>query len=116
MSDDAGIDDARLFAELAAAPPAGRRYVLRLYVAGTTPRSTRAIQSIKQVCEERLEDRYELDVIDIFQQPARAQTDQIVAVPTLVKLEPGPRRVVIGDLSNREKLLRGLDLQPASPA
>ena len=106
MTDASGLD-----AQLApAAPP---RYVLRLYVAGTTPRSTRAIQTIKQLCEERLVARYDLDVIDVFQQPARAQTDQIVAVPTLVKLEPGPRRIVIGDLSNREKLLRGLDLLPA---
>ncbi len=90
-------------------------YVLRLYVAGTTPRSTRAIQTIKQVCEELLRDRYELDVVDVFQQPARAELDQVVAVPTLVKLQPGPARRLIGDLSVREKLLRGLDLQ-ASPA
>jgi circadian clock protein KaiB len=89
-----------------------QRYVLRLYVAGLSPRSQRAVARIKAVCEEHLSGRYELEVVDIYRKPALAVDEQIVAVPTLLKLFPLPLRKVIGDLSNQEKLLFGLDLKP----
>ena len=98
--------------EEALAKPGGPQYVLRLYVAGMTPRSTRAIASIKQICEERLKGRYDLQVIDIYQQPVLAEGDQIIAVPTLIKKLPVPLRRLIGDLSDREQVLIGLDLRP----
>lgn len=92
------------------------RYVLRLYVTGTTPRSTRAIENIKQICEAHLPDRYDLEVIDIYQNPAAAREGQILAAPTLVKLLPEPLRRVIGDLSNHERVLAGLSLvRPGVP-
>jgi circadian clock protein KaiB len=111
---DAGGDEAATFEQLEqlAARPATERYVLRLYVAGSTPRSTRAIQAITQLCQARLAGRHELEVVDVFQQPERAQLDQVLAVPTLVKLLPAPRRLVLGDLSKPERLLRALDLAP----
>jgi circadian clock protein KaiB len=87
------------------------RYVLRLYVTGMTPRSTEAISAIKQLCEERLEGRYDLEVIDIYQHPQLAQDEQIVAVPTLVKELPAPLRRLIGNLSDRDRVLFGLDLR-----
>lgn len=88
------------------------QYVLRLYVAGKTPNSLRAIASLKEVCEEYLHGRYHLQVIDIYQQPALAEGDQIVATPTLIKKLPAPLRRLIGDMSNRERVLVGLDLRP----
>lgn len=86
-------------------------FVLRLYVAGTSTRSTRAIQNAKQICEENLAGRYDLEVIDIFQQPTLAKDDQIIAVPTLIKKLPAPLKRVIGDLSDRDVVLVGLDLK-----
>jgi circadian clock protein KaiB len=88
------------------------RYVLRLYVAGMTPRSARAIANIKEICEEHLKGLYTLQVIDIYQQPVLARGDQIIAVPTLIKKLPEPLRRLIGDLSDRERVLIGLDLRP----
>ncbi len=88
------------------------RYVLRLYVAGMTARSARAISNIKQICEEHLKGRYDLQVIDIYQQPVLAQGEQIIAVPTLIKKLPPPLRRIIGDLSDRERVLIGLDVRP----
>ena len=87
------------------------KYLLRLYVAGTSPRSIRAILNARTVCDENLEGRYELEVIDIFQQPALAKDEQIVAVPTLIRKLPLPIRRFIGDLSDRDGLLIGLDLK-----
>jgi circadian clock protein KaiB len=87
------------------------RYVLRLYVAGQTPKSVHAITNIKQLCEENLKGRYVLDVIDLYQQPRLAQGEQIIAVPTLIKKLPPPLRRIIGDMSNTERLLIGLDLR-----
>ena len=87
------------------------RYVLRLYVAGVTPRSIHAIENVKTVCETHLKGRYELQVIDIYQQPALAKGDQIIAVPTLIKKLPVPLRTLIGDLSDVERVLVGLDLR-----
>lgn len=89
-----------------------RRYRLRLYVSGMTPRSARAIANIKEICEEHLKGLYVLEVIDIYQQPVLAKGDQIIAVPTLLKKLPLPLRRLIGDLSDRERVLIGLDLKP----
>lgn len=105
--------DATAAFEQATAPAKTQsRYVLRLYVAGATPRSARAISSIKRICEEHLQGRYELSVIDLYQQPVLAKGDQIVATPTLVKELPTPLRRLIGDLSNVERVLVGLNLKP----
>lgn len=88
-------------------------YILKLYVTGMTPRSSQAIRSIKAICEEHLQGRYSLEVIDIYQQPVLARDEQIVATPTLVKKLPVPLRRFIGDLSNKERILYGLDLRKA---
>ena len=88
------------------------RYVLRLYVAGVTPRSRAALANIKRICEEHLRGRYELEVIDIYQQPVLAKGDQIVAAPTLVRKLPAPLRRLIGDMGDEQRVLVGLDLRP----
>ncbi len=87
------------------------RYVLRLFVSGMTPRSTRAVQNVRAICEAHLQGRYDLEVIDIYQQPTLARGEQIIAAPTLVKKSPAPLRYIIGDLSGTERVLRGLDLR-----
>jgi circadian clock protein KaiB len=89
-------------------------YILRLYVTGGTLSSLRAIVRVREVCEEFLPGRYQLQVIDIYQQPGLAEGDHITAAPTLVRRAPGPLRKLIGDLSNRERLLAGLELQAAA--
>lgn len=96
--------------DAAAAPDA--RYVLRLYIAGMTPNSRRAITNIKKICDEYLEGRYDLDVVDIYQEPVLAEGEQIIAAPTLIKQLPLPLHKFIGDLSNTQKVLVGLDLRP----
>lgn len=96
----------------ALAKPGRVRYLLRLYVAGLTPRSTRAITNIREICETHLNGAYALEVIDLYQQPVLAKGDQIVAVPTLVRKLPLPLRRIIGDLSDRDRVLIGLDLKP----
>jgi circadian clock protein KaiB len=88
------------------------KYLLRLYVAGITPNSLRAIDNIKEICETHLQGRYELQVIDLYQQPVLAQGEQIIAAPTLIKKLPLPLRKIIGDMSNLERVLVGLDLRP----
>jgi circadian clock protein KaiB len=88
-------------------------YVLRLFVTGSTPQSTHAIANIKSVCEKNLGGRYELEVIDIYQQPELARTEQIIAAPTLIKTLPLPLRKLIGNLSDLDRVLAGLGLQPA---
>ncbi len=87
------------------------RYVLKLYVTGSTPRSAKAIANLKKVCEEHLKGRYDLEVIDIYQQPTLAEGEQIIAAPTLVKKLPPPLRKFIGDMSDIEKILLGLDIR-----
>ncbi len=87
------------------------KWELRLYVAGMTPAAERAIANIKNICEAHLAGQYTLEVVDLFEQPALAEGDQILAVPTLVRELPSPLRKVIGDLSNTEKVLVGLDLR-----
>ncbi len=89
------------------------KYLLRLYVTGSTPRSLRSIFNLRTVCEDQLRDRYELEVIDIYQQPELAREQQIIAAPTLVKTLPLPLRKLVGDLSDRDRVLVGLDLKPA---
>lgn len=88
--------------------------MLRLYVTGTTARSTRAIANVRRICEEHLRNRYDLEVIDIYQQPMLAKGDQIIAAPTLVKHLPLPLRKLIGDMSDKDRVLMGLDLRPVS--
>lgn len=87
-----------------------QQYVLRLYVTGATPRSARAIDNIRSICEERLRGHYTLEVVDVYQQPSLAQDENIIALPTLVKQLPEPLRRMVGDLSKREKVLLSLDL------
>ncbi|HET8539976.1 MAG TPA: circadian clock KaiB family protein [Anaeromyxobacter sp.] len=88
------------------------RYLLKLYVTGTTPASARAIERVQSICEEHLRGRYDLEVIDIYQLPALAKDDQIFATPTLVKVLPRPLRRFIGDLSRVDNVLFGMDLRP----
>ena len=90
------------------------RYVLRLYVAGMTPRSAEAIRRVTEFCEKHLTEQYELEIIDIYQKPALLRDEQIVAVPTLVKQLPEPLRRFIGDMQNEERLLFGMDLLTSS--
>jgi len=90
--------------------PGGERYMLQLYVTGMTARSARAVDNLRAICDEHLEGRYDLEVIDIYQQPALTKGEQIIAAPTLIKKFPLPMRRLIGDLSNRQRVLLGLDL------
>jgi circadian clock protein KaiB len=87
-------------------------YVLKLYVTGTTPQSVRALENIKEICETHLKGRYVLEVIDLYKRPSLASGEQIIAAPTLIKNLPLPLRRIIGDMSNIEKVLVGLDLRP----
>jgi circadian clock protein KaiB len=89
-------------------------YVLRLYITGTTPRSLRAIANLRQLLAAQAIDIYDLEVIDIYQQPEAAAEHQIVAAPTLVKLSPAPVRRIIGDLSDDRRVLKGLEIEPRS--
>ncbi|SNQ60910.1 circadian clock KaiB family protein [Candidatus Methanoperedens nitratireducens] len=106
-----GIEDTEKKFEQAIQKSGTEIYVLRLYVTGLTPKSTMAIQNIKKICEENLKGRYELEVIDVYQQPEFAKMEQIIAAPTLIKKLPLPLRRIIGDMSNEEKVLVGLDLR-----
>ncbi len=89
-------------------------YVLRLYVTGQTPRSLAAIENMRRICAEHLAEHYTLEVIDIYQHPEACEEQQIIAAPTLIKVLPHPLRRIIGDLSNTEKVLVGLDLRNRS--
>ena len=93
------------------AEPDGR-YKLRLFVTGSTPRSARAIANMRRICEENLHGRYDLEVVDVYENPDATRELQIIATPTLVKILPEPLRRIIGDLSNVEKVLAGLNLTP----
>ena len=90
----------------------GDRWNLRLYVAGQTPRSLTAFKNLKEICEEYLKGQYHIEVIDLMENPTLARGDQILAIPTLVRQLPQPIRKIIGDLSNTERVLVGLDIQP----
>jgi circadian clock protein KaiB len=91
-------------------------YKLRLFITGSTPRSTRAIENMHRICEEKLQGQYSLEVIDVYQHPEATREMQIVATPTLVKMLPEPLRRIIGDLSNEERVLAGLDIASPKPA
>jgi len=97
-------------------PAASRRtkakYLLRLYVTGTTGKSMRAIQNVRRICEEHLRGLYDLEVVDIYKNLPLARGDQIVAAPTLIKKLPAPLRRLIGDMSDEQRVLVGLDLRP----
>jgi circadian clock protein KaiB len=96
----------------AAKAQAKARYVLKLYVAGVTRNSEAAIRSVTAICETHLQGRYDLEIIDIYQQPTLAKGEQIIAAPTLVRKLPLPLRRLIGDMANQDKVLIGLDLRP----
>lgn len=100
--------------EAASSAATSARYVLRLYVTGLTPRSLIAIESTKRICEEHLKGRYELEVVDISKHPSLAQGEQIIAAPTLIKELPQPLRRLVGDLSDQDRVLLGLDLRRES--
>lgn len=90
------------------------RYVLRLYVTGMTAKSIRAIENLKAICEEYLQGRYDLEIVDIYQHPVLMRGEQIIAAPTLIKKLPEPLRRLVGDMSDRDRVLLGLDLRPKS--
>ena len=92
------------------------QYHLRLYVAGQTQKSLAALANLKRVCEQHLAGRYDIEVIDLLKNPQRAAGDQILAIPTLVRRLPAPLKRIIGDLSNKEKVLVGLDIRPRDPS
>ena len=98
--------------EFAQSPGREAEWELRLYVAGQTPKSVAAFNNLKKLCHEHLEGKYRIEVIDLLQNPQRAKGDQILAIPTLVRKLPEPIKKIIGDLSNTERVLVGLDLRP----
>jgi circadian clock protein KaiB len=99
-------------AEPSPRPASPERFELRLYVAGQTPRSIAALTNLRRICQEHLAERYTIEIIDLLDAPQRARTDQIVAIPTLVRMLPQPIRKIIGDLSNTERVLVGIDVRP----
>ena len=113
MTDKTGSESpAKPEIEIPPAAAAGAEYVLRLYVSGQTPRSVLAIENMRRICAEHISERYTLEIIDIYLHPEACQKEQIIAVPTLLKVLPHPLRRIIGDLSNTEKVLIGLNLVP----
>jgi circadian clock protein KaiB len=99
-------------AAVGSADESGERYILKLYVAGMTSRSGRTVENVRAFCEKHLEGRYDLQIIDVYQQPALARSEQLIAAPTLIKKLPLPLRRLIGDMSNEDRILVGLDLVP----
>ena len=91
-------------------------YKLRLFVTGSTPRSTRAIANMRKICEDSLSGQYDLEVVDVYENPQATRELQIIATPTLVKILPEPLRRIIGDLSDKERVLAGLNLTPVKPS
>ncbi|MGV3704256.1 MAG: circadian clock KaiB family protein [Arcticibacter sp.] len=85
-------------------------FVLRLFITGASTNSARAISNVRRICEMHLKDRYSLEIIDVYQQPERAQAEQLIALPLLIKKAPGPERRLIGDMSDEKKVLRGLGI------
>jgi circadian clock protein KaiB len=86
-------------------------YVLRLYITGVSPNSVKAVNNLKSICDKYIKDKYELEIIDVYQQPLVAKNEQIIALPLLIKLHPLPVRRLIGNMSDTDKVLRGLDLE-----
>ncbi|MBI4187673.1 MAG: thiol-disulfide isomerase [Chloroflexi bacterium] len=101
--------------EQALAKQGTEKYVLKLYITGMTPRSQEALRNIKKIMRDNFGDNYELEVIDIYQQPTLAKDDQIIAVPTLIKKLPAPLRRLIGNLSQEDRIILGLDLKSRVP-
>lgn len=93
---------------------ASSSYRLRLFVAGSTERSRRAIANLRRICAENVEGPIDLEVVDIYQQPEMARDNQVIAAPTLLKMLPLPARRIVGDLSEEDRVLRGLDIRPGS--
>ena len=120
FSDDPQESSAAAYSALPQGMPeaanAQEKFVLKLYIAGQTPRSLAALANLRKLCEENLSGRFELEVIDLILQPKRARTDQILAIPTLVRSLPNSMARIIGDLSDTDQVLLGLNLQPRSPA
>ena len=112
MKDQKKTDSKEEFDKALEETPAKEKYVLRLFVTGMTPKSIRAIENVRKICEENLKGQYELEVIDIYQQPEYAKSEQLIAAPTLIKKLPLPLRKLIGDMSNKERIIVGLDLVP----
>jgi len=108
-------EETKAFEDALAAEP-DAHYCLRLFVTGTTPRSGRAIQNIRAICEDNLHGRYDLEVIDIYQHPECVKPEQIIVTPTLVKSLPLPLRKLIGDLSDTSRVLAGLDIVRHPPS
>jgi len=106
----AAIDSSQEFEKILQQAGSGQRFVLRLYVTGSTVRAGQAVANVRSLCEEYLPGRYDLEVVDIYQQPGEAAKGQIVAAPTLVKELPFPVKRLIGDLSDRDKVIVGLNL------
>lgn len=104
MSNDSAVEEG---------PPVDQAYVLRLFVTGNTSRSAKAIENILRICERHLSGRYQLDVVDIHQQPELAASEQLLAAPTLIKSHPLPVRRMVGDMTNEQKVLAGLDVRNA---
>lgn len=98
---------------LAPPEPVGPEYVLHLYITGATPNSTRAVRNTKDICEQYLKGRYELLIVDMYQQPELAQREDLIGVPTLIKRRPGLVRRLVGDLSDRERVLKALGINPS---
>ena len=96
--------------------PAEETWELRLYIAGQTPKSIAAFANLKKICEEHLKGQYQIEIVDLLKNPQLAKGDQILAIPTLVRQLPPPLRKIIGDLSNTERVLVGLDVQPQATA
>ena len=105
-------DEVKEFEEALSRRPIAKRYVLSLFVSGSTPKSFRAIQNIRALCEERMHGCYKLKVIDIYQHPEQVKSEQVVVTPTLIRKLPLPLRKLLGDLSNKDRLLFGLDIVP----
>jgi circadian clock protein KaiB len=99
--------------DAAGRPEAEQRYCLRLFVAGTAPRSLRAVESLRRICETHIPGRYELEIVDIYQQPDLAERDGILAAPSLLKVSPLPERRLSGDLLDEARLLRILEIDPS---
>ncbi len=112
MNDKNNANSATEAFEKALKDKSGKHYVLRLYVTGSTSKSVRAVRNIKKICDEHLGGRYELEVVDVYQQPGEAKREGIVATPTLVKRLPPPLKKFIGDLSDLKQVLVGLDIVP----
>lgn len=91
-------------------PDVAPHYRLRLYITGSTPRSTRAVQNLRRICERHIRGRYEIEIVDIYGNPEAARQGQVIASPTLVRVEPEPLRRIIGDLADEDQVLLGLEL------